>query len=285
MDIKKSLNALRRNKLVIGLFFVVFIAGFIWAFNRLELRLEDIDFIYALLIFLILAPANLLVAGYTLCLSAEMLKKSIPYKESFFISSIAAFSEVLPLPGGGIVRGAALVRAGATVQDSAWVVGVNGLITLTSIFLLVSAPLIYVGNALGYICFAIGLAMLVAVLWWMRKNVDGHLIWKSFFIRAVMLAISTARLLAAFYMINYAIEVEAALMFLLTTSLSTAVAIAPAGLGLNEMLAAALAVYIHVDPAAAFMAVSLNRLLGLAIAGLLSWYAIQKLHLKSEGEL
>ena len=52
------------------------------------------------------------------------------------------------------------------------------------------------------------------------------------------------------------------------TIAGSAAAIAPAGLGVSEILSAALAPIVSVGPATAFLAVALNRIIGLSVTAL-----------------
>jgi len=268
------------KKITVITFAIIFCLGLVWSFMQLELDIHSINFYAACALFFVFSPLNLLIAGYVLSLSAEILGIRIRPRNAFFISGFAAIAEILPIPGGGVVRGTALVQAGASMSGSFWIVTMNAMLTLSMTFVVASVPIFFVNQTLAIWCFLGGMAATTTTVVLMKKRTLPNLIIKSVAVRLVMLAVGAARLSVSFLMIGQYVSIDHAAIFLLTTSVGSAVSIVPAGLGLSEVLAATLAIYINISPAFAFVAVALNRLLGLSVAGIVALYGIQVLKIK-----
>ena len=89
-------------------------------------------------------------------------------------------------------------------------------------------------------------------------------------LRLVGVALSGLRLTCAFYIIGQTIHYADAFPFAFASILGTASSLAPAGLGISEALAAAIATLSGIGSAAAFLAVGINRIVGIAISGILT---------------
>ena len=103
-----------------------------------------------------------------------------------------------------------------------------------------------------------------AGLRWLRRLVVAMVA-----VRFVTLAVTVLRLIVAFATLGEDLGWIEAALYAVAPTLGTAVGIVPAGLGINEAIAAGLATLVAGSSATAFLAVALNRALGLAVgAGL-----------------
>lgn len=82
-----------------------------------------------------------------------------------------------------------------------------------------------------------------------------------------MLLLTLLRLIIAFATFGVTIGWVDAALYAIAPTLGAAVAIVPAGLGVNEAIAAGLATLIAASSASAFLAIALNRVLGLVAGG------------------
>jgi hypothetical protein len=246
---------------------VVFAAGIGISLDALELRWRHVSVGPVLLILGLLGPLALAVSSLSLQLSARAVGRRIGFRDGVAISAIGSVAELLPLPGGAMVRGAALMRAGAGLGESTWIVMLTALLTLSMAAALASVPLLGAGSAVGYLLLAGGLGGTLAAAGWIGRRAGAAVVLAMLAVRLGLLAVGVAQLSAAFAAIGLAVAPIDAAVFVVASSLGATVAIVPAGLGVSETIAAALALLVEIPAPAAFLAVALTRVLGLCASG------------------
>jgi hypothetical protein len=102
----------------LGLAFLLFCCGAIWSFATLGLSPGDLHWRPLALLTLLIVP-SLFYGGLGLVLLASSARLPMPLGKATSISAYAYLAEVLPLPGGAIVRFGALMDAGGNVRNSA----------------------------------------------------------------------------------------------------------------------------------------------------------------------
>lgn len=249
---------------------VILGAGAVLSVNALDLRLSELSLGYLLLNFLVLSPLILLVAGVTLQLSARALGLHLSLPAAVGTAAAANVAEMLPLPGGAMVRAAALMQVGAGVRDSATIITLTALLTLSMAVALSAFALAMLGHPVGWWLAAGSCVGAAAVTAWLYRSVPLGLLTAIVAIRFVTLGVSMCRLAVSFATIGIAAGMAQAALFTVATSLGSAVAIVPAGLGVNEAIAAALATLVATSSAAAFLAVGLNRAVDLTAGAIIS---------------
>lgn len=244
----------------------VLLGGALWSILTLELGLAQLSIGFLLLNLLILSPLNLLLAAVTLRITARALDTDMSVRDALKTSAMANVAELLPLPGGALVRAAALVQAGAGVLDSGRIITLTSVLTLAMTIVLSAGALAVLGHAAGIgIAFA-GLAGTGGTLYWIGRRVAGRVLVAMVLARLATLALSVVRLMASFAMLGMAVGMTEAALYTVATSIGSTIAIVPGGFGVNEAVAAGLAALVAGSPAAAFLAVAANRALGL-VAG------------------
>lgn len=251
----------------------VLIGGAVWSYSKLGLHLSEISGWLLVLNLLVLSPLLLVLAGISLMVTARVLKLNIPLSKSIETSAMANVAELLPLPGGAFVRGAALVQAGARVKQSARIITLTSILTLSMTLAFSASACGYLGVGPGWWFAALGLVGVIISLHLIARETGRRMLLELLVVRLVMLGLSTFRLAVSFATIGVAASFGQAAVYTVATSLGSAVAVVPAGFGVNELIAAALATLISGSPAAAFLAVALNRTLGL-IAGALVTFSV-----------
>ncbi|MEM8742995.1 MAG: hypothetical protein AAGE13_16080, partial [Pseudomonadota bacterium] len=210
----------------------------------------------------------------TLRLSAAALGCAMPIRRAITRAAQAGVAELLPLPGGAAVRGAALIEAGARPGAAAWMVLASAVLMLGLTVALAAFALALLGEPLGWAGLLAGLLVTALALWHIAARVGARWLPALVAVRGATLALTSLRLMAAFAALGQEASLLQALLYALAPALGATVAIVPGGFGVNEAVAAALASMIAASPAAAFLAVALNRALGLTagavLAGLLS---------------
>jgi len=246
---------------------VLFAVGLGWSFQSLELGWNTISYGPILVLFFALAPASLALGAVSLQLTARVLDKRMGFRDAFMASAIARVAEILPIPGGAMARGGALVRAGAGVGESAWIVTLTALLTLSMAAAFAGLSLLVLGRGIGYAIMVVALAGLVVSAGWLATKTSLKLTIAMVSLRVLILAISAFRMIAAFAVIGFALSSVNAALFVICASIGGAIAVVPAGLGVSETVAAGLAYLVEVPPAAAFLAVAINRIVGIALNG------------------
>ena len=254
--------ALRRALRIAGS--ALLIGGAIWAVATLDLTWADLSLPHLMLNVFVLTPAMLALAAVAFRITAGAIGREVSAGQALRTVAAANVAELLPLPGGAVVRGAALVEAGARVGEATHIVLMTALLTLgltvalsaTALGLLADP----VWHGLGLAALA-GVAAILALL--SRRVGPGHLA-AMVAVRVVTLAVTVLRLGVAFATLGTVIGWDEAALYAVAPTLGATVGIVPAGLGVNEAIAAALAALIAASPATAFLAVAMNRALGLA---------------------
>lgn len=256
----------------------VFAAGLGLSISALDLSWDQVSLAPILLILLVLGPVTLALASVTLQVTARAVGRRIGFRQGVAVSALGGIAELLPLPGGAMVRGAALVRAGAGVRESTWVVTLTAVLTLSMTAVAGSAPLVMAGSPMGYLFLSAGAAGMAVTSGWIARRAGPRVALAMIGLRLVGIVLAIARVSAAFAAITIAVGPVDAALFVIAVTLGQAVSIVPAGLGVGEALAAALALLIEVPPAAAFLAVALNRASGLAVSGVVGLALVRTRH-------
>lgn len=247
----------------------VFILGLVVSIRALGIDYRDLSWAPVLLILLVLTPASLALAAVNLQFSAQAVDRRIDFRTAFFLSAFSRIVELLPAPGGAMVRGGALMRAGASLRESALIVSVAAVLTLSMSVALAGAALIAADNMIGYPVLAGGLC--AAIISVKKISAMGGVVLavKMSAVRIAILAVTVVRITAAFAVLGVAVDPLQSAIFAVCAKVGNSAAIVPAGLGVSEALAAALAVLVDIAPGSAFLAIAANRLIGLAASGLI----------------
>lgn len=253
---------------------LVFVVGLIVSAHALELSREQISVLPILLNVLILTPTGLALAALSLGISARAVGCRIGFREAFSVSAIGQVSEILPIPGNALVRGAALMRAGAGLRDSAWITMLVGLLTVLLAAAFSSVAIVLYGYALGWVGLVATSAGVLVCVVWIAHRTALKLAMSVIALRVLALALTMLRIAAAFATIGVSVDFLEAALFVVSPTLSMAATIVPAGLGVAEITAAALAYFVQITAAAAFTAMAVNRIIGLAVSGAVAFVLI-----------
>jgi len=242
---------------------LLLVGGALWSWRVLDLDAAQLSPGLLVLNLVVLSPLNLLIAAITLRITARALDRDIGTAESLRVVAAANVAELLPLPGGAMVRGAALVKAGAGVVESARIVTLTAMLTLAMSVAVSAAALAVLGVRAGSWLAILGAALSVGLLALFARTMTRAILTGMIAVRLATIALSVVRLSVSFAILGVGVGLGEAAVYTAATSLGSTVAIVPAGFGVNEAIAAGLATLVSASPAAAFLAVALNRALGL----------------------
>ena len=262
----KWLPSNRLRGKVTAVAFIAFTIGLMVASRSLGLDWNTISLRPVALITL-LGALHLALASSSLQLTARTVGRQIGFRTGIAVSAMSNLAELLPLPGGAMVRGAALMRAGARLYESTSAVTVTALLTLSLTISAAGIPLIMAAPVLGYPVFTVGIVCTLGSAIWIARSATVFIIMAMITVRICAVFLSVARITAACAVIGIIVSPIDAAIFVGSAALGASLSIIPAGLGVSESIAAALAPLIDIRPSAAFLAVALNRIVGLALSG------------------
>lgn len=236
---------------------------------------KNLDWKPAAVVVVIGVPASLLLNVIEFMLMARIVGRSTSALRAFEITTIGTAANMLPLPGGTIVRIAALKGMGASIGG-----GVSVTLLISGMWLAVA--LSYAGiwislsqeSLIGVMSVVSGLVLFGPVFIALRR-LDGG--WKNPLLVTIVklfLVISDAvRIYLCFIAIGTAASFAQASALTVASVVGSTVSIVPAGLGIREVVAVAISPTVGMLAAPAFLATAANRILGLStimpIAGLL----------------
>ena len=260
-SLKRHRMRLRIPLLIFAL--TVFVAGAAFSIERLELKPSD--FVLAPLMLLVLGfvPVVIAYSAINMMLMGKAVGAPVGFIEGVRISVFAQVAELLPIPGGTIVRTAALVNRGAGTVRSAGVVLAFALLWVSVAAVGGGLAMLDTGTA-GQGLLIFGIAGALAICAWLSNRFGWRIALPALGLRVLGIALVSARTVLAFAAIGLALDWSDSLAFAFGIILGSAASIVPAGLGIGEAISALLAVPLSVAPEAAFLAVGLARLVGFA---------------------
>jgi hypothetical protein len=258
----------RWRGLILLLAGAIFVVGIVLSFRGLDLDLADVVWWPLVVLALLGTPLTILLNAAELRAMARCLDDTtmLSWARAVRVVVVATAANILPLPGGALVRVHALAAAGAgaakatAVNLIAAVLWLGAAIALAGIAALTYVPVAGVLAVVGgVVAVALGAAAVRTVASrWSTTAVAGLL----------GVEVATTLLHAAkLYLVFLALAVPAGLTEALVVGVagpvSAAAGVFPSGLGLAELLSALLAPAVALPAAAGFGATAVVRLVGL----------------------
>lgn len=260
-SLKRHRARLRIPLLVLAL--AIFVGGAALSIDRLALKASDIVLAPLVLLALGVVPAAIAYSSINMMLMGKAVGAPIGFVEGLRISVFAQVAELLPIPGGAIVRTAALMNRGAGTLRSTGVVLAFALLWVSVAAVGGGLALLDTGIA-GQGLLVVGLAGSIGICAWLTNRFGWRIALPALGLRLFGIALVSVRTVLAFAAIGLALGWSDSLAFAFGIILGSAASIVPAGLGIGEGISALLAVPLSVAPEAAFLAVGLARLVGFA---------------------
>ncbi|MEO0689371.1 MAG: hypothetical protein AAFY51_03620 [Pseudomonadota bacterium] len=258
----KSRRAQLRIPLLI-LALAVFLGGAAISIEHLGLRPSDIALGPLLLLALCVIPASIAYSSVNMMLMGKAVGAPIGFVEGIKVSVFAQVAELLPIPGGAIVRSAALMNRGAGTLRSTGVVLAFALMWVS--VAAVGGGLALMGTGIaGQALLVAGLAGCMGIFAWLTRMFGLRIAVHALALRILGIALVSVRTVLAFATIGLVLGWSDSFAFAFGIILGGAASIVPAGLGIGEGMSALLAVPLAIAPEAAFLAVGLARVVGFA---------------------
>ena len=261
---ERILLALASSAMLIG----AFVAWREGAFSSVTFRWWPIVIAAALGV-----PATAATNAWEYWLSARAAGLALRPMEALRTTILATAANLLPLPGGPLVRIQALRAGGVTGRTSTQVTAAAGAswVAVGSLAAAIGGwaagapsgaviPLAALGSLTAFVAASL---LRVAV-------VGGQRSWGAVgaqlaAIEAVSILVTAARLYLLLLAIGAPAGVGAAIMLALASVLATAVGVVPAGLGVREALSALLALAVGLPGATGFAVSLMDRIVGLTV--------------------
>jgi len=256
----------RRTQLVITASAVVALSiGVILAWERLGLALSELRVLPAVLV-VVTAPLTFLLSAMEYLLLGAAIGSRRSWREAGEISVVGYASNLLPLPGGAIVRISSLVGgSGESARRPTQMTLLLAAIWLGMAVLIGGVGFQLLGSHwLGFALVGGGIGLIVLALFMVRWLKPGPMP-RTWALRAIALELAfvllaVVRTYLAFRVVNTEASLEASMGVAASNSLSSAIGVVPAGLGIREGFAAILAGLAGIAPAAGLLASVVLRL-------------------------
>lgn len=242
---------------------LLFVAGIVWSVSTLHLQLGALQPIPALLLLLVFGPISVAYGAVGLLLLGAIAGVRVRPGTALEVGAYAQLAEVLPIPGGAILRAGALMRAGAGVIDSSALVVASSVLWISMAAAATGLVIVEISHVTALLLFGCGLGVTVSVCCWFASKSNWSIVRLMLVHRCTGLAVNAARLKCAFAIVAVTLPLQKCLPFALATITGSATSIAPAGLGISETLGAVIAGSLSVAAPSAFLALALNRILAL----------------------
>jgi hypothetical protein len=250
---------------------VLFVAGTYLSLKAAPGLMGRVSWPYVILLFAVGAPLQVIAHSLDIAAMAKAVGSRIAFFDCLRASIVSTASNILPGPGGSLVRIAALSSSGASVSSAAWITLISGVIWAAIAFAAAGFVLLrYNANvASAFAAVAIAMSVGVGVLA-VRLELKPVQLFAIAAVKAVVVAIESLRYYWALMALGVAPNIFQAIVLSVSTVAGSVVAIAPSGLGIREMSAALLAEVVALDPGAGFLSSALNRVTAYAMLAILA---------------
>lgn len=220
------------------------------------------------------AVATIAVNGLEFTASARLLGSPVSAAVAFRTTVMAAAANVLPLPGGALVRARALRQEGHAYRKalsttlSIGVIWVGIASVLAGLFLVVRGP-----ARLGLVLGVGGVVLLGVAYVILRSQVGGaalRALVRFTLIEVLSVSTTSVRLLFLLLAIDVHPTWSQAFALALSGIVASATGLFPGGLGLREVLSGAMAGAVGLAVALGVLVAALDRVLNMAVLGLAS---------------
>ena len=243
------------------------VAGIVASLSANPELLFNVRYGPVLILLVVAVPVTLLLNATEFLISGRLLRAELLPLRCLEITILGSAANMLPLPGSTLVRVAGLKAAGVSYVDSTAVtlliavnwIGIAFLCAGMGLWMLESLELASAFMAIG------GVALAVSIVLCWRISQDAHLVVYVMGTKVALVITDICRILLCFEALGVSTTIWHASAFSISGVLGSAVSIVPAGLGVREGVFAAIAPIVGLSASAAFLAATLNRLVGLVV--------------------
>lgn len=265
-------QSLRAQRIVLSIALVTFVLVAALAYRGLP---NDLDIRWWLLPFLVLGliPLVLLANAAEYRAIARVVGHAPRWSASLRLTVIASAANLLPLPGAFLLRAQALRMAGATYRSAfganvaAAVLWVGcGAAAIAFLSLRASASGWIVASLLGVALAALAGGSLMVQR--MASEQSMRCTLDLLVVEMATVVLSAARLYVTFRVLGLTGTATEAVALSSSIIVAAAIGVFPAGLGIRELLAAAIGVVLSLDASVAVTVVAVDRVCGIVTTAL-----------------
>lgn len=215
-------------------------------------------------------PVTIFLNAKRFQVSGTVVGVMIGYREALAVTIASTASNVLPLPGGVAIRALALKRRETTFRRV-------GTITLATALLWLSGTLLLASVCL-WILDQLSISVLCAVAGAVTGGIASYQIivlgsgYRELtalcLIQVGLVLIDTFRVYWTILALGWIASYSQVGVLGIASFAGAAAGFAPGGLGVREVIAAALGLLVELDPAVAFTATAVNQIIGLIVVGM-----------------
>lgn len=261
----------RVRKLFMAVAVVVFVVGGLLALRALDIDAARISWVPLVIAGVVGVPLTAVVNAGEYAVTARIVERRVPFVPALRISVLSTAANMLPIPGAALVRIRALRELGRTYGSATSATVIVGLTWIGVSAALAGAWMVAIGAVLrGSLFLAPGIVLLVAAWSLLRRTVDDsarrrRLAAMCIGIELISVASSALRIVLVLAGLGLEPSIVGGLVLAVSGSAAAAAGIFPAGLGMREIIATALAPVAGLPAAAGFAASAVNRVLGIVM--------------------
>lgn len=261
----------RTRRILIWVAVVVFVVGGVVALRSLDIDRTRISWTPLVIAAVVGVPLTAVVNAFEYVVTARIVDRRVGAVAALRISVLSTAANMLPIPGAALVRIRALRELGPGYRSATSATIVVGLTWIGVSASMAGGWLTAVGwPARGVPFLAVGIALLTVAWTVLRRSVGGaerrqRLAAAALGIEVISVASSAFRIVLVLTGLGLEPTVAAGLVLAVSGSMAAAAGIFPAGLGIRELIATALAPVAGLPAAAGFAASAVNRVLGILV--------------------
>ncbi len=255
------------RSLALWLSIAVLVAGLVTSIQAQPDVLTGLDWRYLLLVMLLPVPLMVALNAWEYLLTGRLLGRSIALFDALEVTILGTAANMLPLPGGALVRVAGLKAAGARIGQ--------GLAASLLVFLIwAGIAAIWSGLWIGTlgetwpglaIAGVGGFLLFIGTALAMRLEGGARVLSLIAATRLALVLVTTFRIYLCFLALGISASFAQASGLSVSGVMSSVVSFVPAGLGVRELFAAALSPLVGLAMSAGFMVTFVNRLLTIIV--------------------
>lgn len=239
-----------------------------------------------------LSVAALLTLGLQLANAAEyrvlgiILRQRVGWREALEITTLATAANLLPVPGGALLKVREMGGRAGSFSRTAIATAFIGVLWLAIAMGVGGIGFLIIGRSIPTIAFFSVAALLLILSGFLQHSVgtaSPQALGILVLIETVLCIVAALRLFLVMIGIGLHISVPVAMVFAASGPIAYVIGIVPGGLGIQELLAAALAPIVDMRPETGAIGIAADRLLGylvLAVFAAAIWYGSSTLRTK-----
>lgn len=250
---------------------LAFLVGGLLSLRALDIDTARISWVPLIVAGVVGVPLTAVVNAGEYAVTARIVGRRVGLVPALRISVLSTAANMLPIPGAALVRIRALRELGRTYRSATSATVIVGLTWIGVSAALAGAWMVAIGaTARGALFLGPGIALLVAAWTVLRGTVESparrrRLAAAAIGIELISVVTSALRIVLVLAGLGLEPSIVGGLVLAVSGSAAAAAGVFPAGLGLREIIAAALAPVAGLPAAAGFVASAVNRILGIVM--------------------